>query len=94
MEVSVRELKNHLSECLRRAKAGEDIVVTVHGKAVVRLVGIKEPAPDTEAAVIAELESLPWVRPGQGGRIGPSAHPMLPTTSGKPLSEILLEDRE
>lgn len=39
MEVSVRDLKDHLSEYLRRVQAGEEIVVTSHGKPVGRLVG-------------------------------------------------------
>ncbi len=32
MDVPVRDLKNRLSEYLRRAQAGEDIVVTSRGK--------------------------------------------------------------
>ena len=35
--VGVRELKNHLSECLRRVRAGEWIVVTDRGKPVAEL---------------------------------------------------------
>jgi len=34
MKVSVRDLKNHLSEYLRRVRVVEDIVVTSHGRAV------------------------------------------------------------
>jgi len=32
MQVAVRELKNQLSELLKRAEAGEEIVVTSHGR--------------------------------------------------------------
>jgi prevent-host-death family protein len=94
VEISVRELKNRLSECLRLARAGEDVVVTAHGKPVVRLIAVAETAPDAEAAFVAELAALPWVRPGKGGPIKGSAAPMAPSSGGKPLSEVLMEDRE
>jgi len=37
MNVAVRELKDHLSEYLNRASAGEDVIVTSHGKPIARL---------------------------------------------------------
>ena len=37
MEISVAEAKARFSEILKRAEAGETIVVTRHGKPVVRL---------------------------------------------------------
>ena len=36
METSIRELKAHLSEYVRRASQGEIIKVTVHGREVAR----------------------------------------------------------
>ena len=36
--VGVRELRQHLSRFLDRVKAGEDLVVTEHGREVARLV--------------------------------------------------------
>lgn len=39
--VSVGRLKARLSEYLRRAKAGEDVVVTDRGRPVARLVGLE-----------------------------------------------------
>ena len=38
MDVGVRELKAGLSDYLRRARAGDEIVVTDHGRPIVRLV--------------------------------------------------------
>ena len=35
-----RELRNNCSEVLRRAEAGEEIEITVHGRPVARLTGI------------------------------------------------------
>lgn len=41
-EVGVRELKNKLSEHLRKVKAGEDLIITEHGKPVAKLVRLPE----------------------------------------------------
>ena len=41
MEVVVRELRDHLSRFLERVQSGEEIVVTEHGRAIARLVGLK-----------------------------------------------------
>jgi len=40
-KVGTRELKNKLSEYLRRVKAGETIIVTEHGKSIGQIVPIK-----------------------------------------------------
>ena len=52
MKVSVRELKDHLSEYLRRVEAGEEVVVTSHKREVARLV---PPAAET---AISGLQSF------------------------------------
>ncbi|HYT09124.1 MAG TPA: type II toxin-antitoxin system prevent-host-death family antitoxin [Mycobacteriales bacterium] len=36
-EIPVRELRNHVSEVLRRVEAGEELVVTVSGRPVAEL---------------------------------------------------------
>lgn len=96
MEVAVRDLKDRLSEYLRRAEAGEEVVVTSHGRPIVRMVGIGQTqAGAAEAEAIARLRAQPWVRAGDGGRIGPVAHPIPAALPGEPLlSELLLGDRE
>jgi len=38
MDVGIRDLRAHLSRYLEQVKAGEEIVVTEHGKPVARLV--------------------------------------------------------
>ena len=91
MNVAVRELKDHLSEYLKRVSAGEEVVVTSHGKPVARLAPLRDPAD--EASELARIRSLPWVRAGKGGRLEPVANPM-PSTPGEPsLSDWVLEDR-
>ena len=43
MEVGIRELRNHLSRYLAAVRAGQEIVVTDHGKACVRLIPLDQP---------------------------------------------------
>ena len=75
-EVSVRELKNHLSEYLRRVQAGEELTVLSRGRPVGRLLG---PARDTASETNRHIERLraqPWLRPGQGGQVSGAAQPV------------------
>lgn len=48
--VSVAEAKNHLSELIARAEAGEEISVTRHGKPVARLVAAMVIDPEEQRA--------------------------------------------
>jgi prevent-host-death family protein len=41
MRISVSEAKAHLTELVRRAEAGDEVILTRHGQAAVRLVPIK-----------------------------------------------------
>ncbi len=45
MRISVTEAKGQLTELVRRAEAGDDVVLTRHGKAAVRLVPVRS-VPD------------------------------------------------
>jgi len=57
MRVSVTAAKAQLSELVRRAKAGDEVVLTRHGQPEVRLVAVKR-LPDREARrkLIAEVQ--------------------------------------
>lgn len=48
MQISVTEAKGQLTELVRRAEAGDEVVLTRHGHAVVRLVPVK-PMADAKA---------------------------------------------
>jgi prevent-host-death family protein len=94
MEVSVRELKAHLSEYLRRAQAGEEITIRSRQEVVGRLVA---PAaePDNERdemeAALARLRAQPWVRaPEKEGKPQGARQP-IPADPGENLSAELLE---
>jgi prevent-host-death family protein len=45
MQISLTEAKRQLAELVRRAEAGEEIILARHGRAAVRLAPIK-PMPD------------------------------------------------
>jgi prevent-host-death family protein len=45
MRISVTEAKSRLTDLVRRAEAGDDVVLTRHGQAAVRLVPVT-PMPD------------------------------------------------
>ncbi len=58
MRVSVSEAKGQLTELVRRAEAGDEVVLTRHGKETVRLTPIR-PRPDADArrALIASVHA-------------------------------------
>lgn len=48
MQVSVSDAKGQLTELVRRAEAGDEVILTRHGHAAVRLVPVR-PKPDGRA---------------------------------------------
>lgn len=93
LEVSVRELKNRLSEYLRRVRAGRELVVTSRGEPVARLVPPEAKPRDPEAEAVARMRALPWVRPGSGSKLKGAKHPIPWKPGDKLASDIVLEDR-
>lgn len=81
MEVSVRELKNRLSEYLRRTQAGEEITIASRGRPVGRLLPPRSAAGTSDDEALARLKLLPGIRPGNGKRILGSDRP-TPVPSG------------
>ena len=69
MRVSVSEAKGQLTELVRRAEAGDEVVLTRHGKATVRLTPVR-PRPDANArrSLIASVRAAAAGkrRPGVG----------------------------
>lgn len=70
MEVSVTDAKAQLTDLVRRAEEGEEVVLTQDGKATVRLVAVKPKLTAAERrAVIEEVRAA-----GRGKALpGPSA---------------------
>jgi prevent-host-death family protein len=56
MRVTVTEAKAQLTELVRRAEAGEEVVLTRHGQAAVRLTPVvKKPTQAEKAAVLEAI---------------------------------------
>ena len=94
MHVSVRELKAHLSEYLRRAQAGEEITITSRDKVVGRLLAPAEEASteqDEVDAALARIRALPWVNaPEKEGKPRGARQP-IPARPGENLTDELLD---
>jgi prevent-host-death family protein len=86
-EVGVKALKDHLSEHLRRARAGERILITDRGVPVAVLAPFEEGAEARLAWALVQNGGASW----SGGKPKGSAHP--PRVRGKTASEMILEDR-
>ena len=54
MEISVSDAKAQLTELVRRAEAGDEVVLTRHGNPAVRLVPIKKKLTRQERSVLLE----------------------------------------
>lgn len=68
MQISVTEAKGQLTELVRRAEAGDEVILTRHGHATVRLVPIKA-MPDRKA----RRKLLEGLQASAGASPGPSA---------------------
>ena len=59
MHVSVTDAKAQLTDLVRRAEAGDDVVLTRHGRPTVRLVALQRPdtkrTPEEKKKLVAEL---------------------------------------
>lgn len=90
---TVTEAKNGLSALLDRVKAGETILITDRGVPVARL----EPASSTaddDGGRLARLERAGIIRRGRGDPRWILDRPPTPTTEGRPISDLILEERE
>jgi prevent-host-death family protein len=86
-KVSVETLKAELGDYLRRARGGERIVITEHGRSVALLIPLEENALTKRAWELVEARTAEWSR----GK--PAGSRRRPQTRGKSASDIVLEDR-
>ncbi len=87
MEVSVRELKAHLSHYLRAVQGGEPVVITSHDRPVARLERVEALPSRNEAERLACAVGIAWSGGKPGGtrvRLGPG---------GLSAADIVLDDR-
>ena len=92
ISAGIKEVKDNLSRYLASVKAGEEVVITDRGRPVARLVREEPGARSIRAAlsplVKEGLVTLPAVRAKRKTISVPEK-----SLSGKPLSEIVIEDR-
>lgn len=89
MKIPVRELKNRLSEYLRKVQRGAVVTVTDHGRPIATLSPLADRA-GTSAERLARLVEDGEVTAPRSHRRA-SVRPS--NVRGKPVSETLLEDR-
>ena len=90
---AVATLKASLSQCLARVKAGEEIIVTEHGKPIAKLVPLGRDPAGVRAHLL-QLARAGLVRVGSGalpGRFWKLPRPADPRGAGV---RALLEERE
>lgn len=83
MRTSVRELRNHLGDYLRRVAGGEEIVITSHNRPIAKLSPVSEADAEAGAsrqALVAELQAL---REDLKGKV-----------KGKPMSQVVTQLRD
>ncbi|MCX6082235.1 MAG: type II toxin-antitoxin system prevent-host-death family antitoxin [Chloroflexi bacterium] len=88
MRVGTRELKNKLSEYLRRVKAGETIIVTEHGKTIGQIIPAKTTVEERIQVMVAAGQA-DW----NGRKLLPY-QPIAINKGDRQLSDLVIEDRE
>lgn len=92
MTVGVREFKNRATELLRVVESGKgEVIITRHSKPVARLVPSRK-ASNPEDEALDRLAALGLLRRGSGKPFNKKWRPIR--MKGKPLSQIIIEDRE
>ena len=89
-QVSVRDLKTHLSEWLARAQAGEVVEVTSHRKPIARITAVKPADSGITSPLQKAIDAglISWN--GQKPNLPP---PVKLRGQEKLLSDIVIEDR-
>jgi prevent-host-death family protein len=87
VRVGTRELKNKLSEYLRRVKKGQTVIITERGNVVAQII---PPQQTIEERIWAMVDAglADW-----NGRKMKPYQPKIINRSGKLMSDIILEDR-
>ena len=89
-QVSVRDLKTHLSEWLARAQAGEVVEVTSHRKPIARITAVTPTDSDLSTPLQKAIDARLISWSGQKPNLPP---PVKLRGQGKLLSDIVIEDR-
>lgn len=68
MEVSIKDLKDKLSEYLRQVAEGEEVVITYHNRRIARIIPMSQEA-QPEEKTLERVLTLPWIKPGNGHKM-------------------------
>jgi prevent-host-death family protein len=90
ISAGIKEVKNNLSQLLARVKAGEEILITDRGKPIARIVKENSEDRSIRAALGPLIQKGLIALPN---RSIPKERPAPLKVSGKPVSEMVLEDR-
>lgn len=86
MQVSVRELKNHLSKYLHYVEQGESIVITSHRVPLAKIVPIAR-SENKQLQSLLQIEGIRW----NGKK--PNGAEEGPKVCGNTTSDYVIEDR-
>jgi prevent-host-death family protein len=88
LRVGTRELKNRLSQYLRRVKAGETLVITEHGRPVGQIFPIQSGEAD-QLKMLTAANLVEW-----NGSSLPPYQPQAVNTGKGLISDLVVEQRE
>jgi prevent-host-death family protein len=90
--IGIKDLKNHLSEYVKLAASGEEVLVTERDRIVAELVPPRhDRSPRVNDAVLADAVRKGWITPPAAA--GAPLPPRRPVASLKRVLKELAEDR-
>ena len=93
MVIGIRDFKNRAIELIRLVESGrEEVTITRHSRPVARLVRTRKGRTEPEDHALVRLAAAGLIRLGDGKPFNKRWHPIK--GSGRPASEIIIEDRE
>jgi prevent-host-death family protein len=84
MRISVTEAKGQLTELVRRAEAGDEVILTRHGHAAVRLVPVKAVPDKAARRALLEAARASGAAKAKGGPSAARSQDFLYGDSGLP----------
>lgn len=87
MPVGIRELKNNLSQYLDKVKQGDNLAITDRGKIIAYILPAEKSPNYEELIRMVREDKASW----KGGKPSGSSKPV--SAKGKPVSEIVIEER-
>ena len=90
IQAGIKEIKNNLSRFLSQVKAGEEVMITERGRPIARIIKENSTNMAIRAALAPLIEKGLVILPTRSRKKDdPICHPV----SGKPVSEMVSEDR-